>query len=520
MTNPTNPVGSAEADAAPVTEGITAVESYGIAPIPVRAQSSRPLDLFRLAFGGANTFATIILGTLPIAYGLGFWAAASATLVGVVIGALILSPMALFAPRTRTNNAISSGAHFGVVGRALGSFLSLLTAVTFFSISVWVSGDAIVGAALRFGYDGGAVLRALAYGAIAVAVFAVCIFGYQFMLLVNKVAVIAGSAIMLLGVFAYGGTFDPSYAGTGSYVLGEFWPTWVLAVVTAMANPVSFGAFLGDWARYIPATYSPRSLLAAPFLAQVATLLPFLFGVATATLVADPGDYVTGLAAVSPLWYALPLILVALIGGLSTGTTALYGTGLDFSSLFPRLNRVQGTAVVGTLALALIFVGSFAFNIVASINAFATLIVLLTSPWMVIMMVGYLFRRGHYLVEDLQVFNEGKKGGAYWFHRGVNWRGMAAWLPAAVVGLLFANTPLIVGPFANAAGGVDLSLVAALLTALVVYPITVVAFPEPRGVFGPDGPRLVPVSEAPVEAVSTRAAAHGADARESADTAV
>ncbi|GAB3213395.1 purine-cytosine permease family protein [Marinactinospora thermotolerans] len=488
----------------PAAQGITTVESYGIAPIPPRAQTSRPLDLFRLAFGGANTFATIILGTLPIAYGLSLGAAVSATLVGVVVGALILSPMALFAPRTRTNNAISSGAHFGVVGRALGSFLSLLTAVTFFSISVWVSGDAIVGAALRFGLDGGEALRAVAYAVIAVAVFVVCIFGYQFMLLVNKVAVIAGSAIMLLGVFAYGGSFDPSYAGTGDYILGDFWPTWVLAALTVMANPVSFGAFLGDWARYIPATHSTRSLLAAPFLAQIATLLPFLFGVATATLVADPGEYVTGLAAASPLWYALPLILVALIGGLSTGTTALYGTGLDFSSLFPRLNRVQGTAVVGTLALVLIFAGSFGFSIVDSINAFSTLIVLLTSPWMVVMMIGYLLRRGHYLVEDLQVFNEGRRGGAYWFTRGVNWRAMVAWLVAAVAGLLFANTPLIVGPFAGVAGGVDVSLVVALLSAAVIYPLTVTLFPEPRGVFGPAGPRFVPAADTPIEAVSAR----------------
>jgi len=481
------------------------VESYGVAPIPVRAQTSRPFDLFRLTFGGANTFATIILGTLPIAYGLSFASALSATAVGLVAGALILSPMALFGPRTRTNNAVSSGAHFGVVGRSLGSLLSLLTAVTFFSISVWVSGDAIVGAATRFGYGGGEWLRAVSYGAIAVAVFAVCVFGYQFMLLINKVAVVAGSALMLLGALAYGGSFDPSFAGTGDLVLGGFWPTWVLAVLTVMANPVSFGGFLGDWSRYIPATRSTRSLLAAPFLAQTATLLPFVFGLATATLVADPGDYVAGLAAASPLWYALPLLLVALIGGLSTGTTALYGTGLDFSSLVPRLNRVQGTVVVGCLALVLIFAGTFLFDVVDTINAFAILIVLLTSPWMVILMLGYLFRRGFYLVDDLQVFNEGGRGGAYWFRSGVNWRAMAAWLLAAATGLVFANTPMLVGPWGNLANGIDLSLPVALLTAAVAYPAALFAFPEPRAVFGPRGPRLVPCAPAPDNAPTASA---------------
>lgn len=202
---------------------ITAVEQHGVAPIPPAERSSRPLDLFRLNFGGANTFATIILGSLPIAYGLSFRAAVAATVTGVILGAVVLSPMALFGPRNHTNNAVSSGAHFGVVGRIVGSFLSLLTAVTFFSISVWVSGDAVVGATKRlFGIDAGTTLRAVAYGLISVAVFVVCIYGYRFMLLVNKVAVVGGTVIMLAGFVAYAGQFDLSFSGTGTYALGSF----------------------------------------------------------------------------------------------------------------------------------------------------------------------------------------------------------------------------------------------------------------------------------------------------------
>ncbi|MEV6912869.1 cytosine permease [Amycolatopsis sp. NPDC051071] len=474
-------------------EKITEVEQHGIAPIPPEEQTSRPRDLFRMAFGGANTFATIILGTLPIAFGLSFWAAVAATVAGVVVGALVLSPMSLFGPLTRTNNAVSSGAHFGVVGRCVGSFLSLLTAITFFAISVWVSGDAVAGAAQRlFGFDGGEVLRGVAYGVIAIATLVVCIYGYRFMLLVNRVAVILGTTIMLLGIVAYGGTFDPGFAGTGVYALGDFWPTWILAALTTMANPISFGAFLGDWTRYIPARHSRRSLLAAPFLAQMATLLPFGFGIATATLVANPADYITGLTVISPLWYAIPLIVVALIGGLSTGTTSLYGTGLDFSSIFVKLSRVQATLLIGTLSVVFIFVGNFVLDMVSSINAFATLIVLCTSPWMVIMMIGFVLRRGFYDPDDLQVFNQGRKGGRYWFTRGVNWRAMAAWIPATTLGLLTANTPMIAGPFNDIAGGVDISMVVTLCTAAIAYPALVKLFPEPPEVYAYTEPVAAP----------------------------
>jgi cytosine/uracil/thiamine/allantoin permease len=127
-----------------------------------------------------------------------------------------------------------------------------------------------------------------------------------------------------------------------------------------------------------------------------------------------------------------------------------------------------------------------------------------------------VIRRGWYAPDDVQVFNQGRVGGRYWFTAGVNWRGMAAWIPAAVVGLLFANyPPLIEGPFRDAAGGVDISLPVTLGTAAVLYLVLLVAVPEPRYVFGPAGPLLVPAAAGRPPAVQDdpRASAHRAGRR-------
>ncbi|CAA9355461.1 MAG: Cytosine/purine/uracil/thiamine/allantoin permease family protein [uncultured Nocardioidaceae bacterium] len=475
----------------------TEVEQHGIDTIPPEHRHSRPLDLFRIQFGGANTFATIILGTFPVLLGLSFWQAVAATVTGVVVGALVLMPMGLFGPLTGTNNAVSSGAHFGVRGRIVGSFLSLLTAIAFYSISVWVSGDAFVGALVRLvGVQDSELLRGVVYAVIGALVIVVVVYGYLFMLLVNKIVVVGNTVLILLGVLAYAGDFDPGYTSPTGYALGTFWPTFVLSALIVMGNPVSFGAFLGDWSRYIPRATPARRLLGATLGAQLMTLVPFLFGVATATLVAGEADYVVALINASPLWYALLLMVVAFLGGLSTGITSLYGTGLDFSSVFPRLSRVQASLFIGALAFVFILVGRLAFDLVASVNAFIGAIVICTTPWMIIMTIGYVVRRGHYDEVDLQVFNQGRTGGKYWASAGVNWRGMVAWVPAAVLGLLFANyPPLIEGPFRNVAGGVDLSLVVALGTAAVVYLGMLFAFPEPRYLFGPQGPRFVPAGD-------------------------
>jgi purine-cytosine permease-like protein len=59
----------------------------------------------------------------------------------------------------------------------------------------------------------------------------------------------------------------------------------VLSALIVMGNPISFGAFLGDWSCYIPADTRPSRLMGATFLGQLATLVPCLFGVGTATIV-------------------------------------------------------------------------------------------------------------------------------------------------------------------------------------------------------------------------------------------
>ena len=479
----------------------TGIETNGVEQIPDHQRDASPTDLFRLIFGGANTFATAVLGSFPVLFGLSFEAGLWAIILGVAVGAVILAPMGLFGALNGTNNAVSSGAHFGVHGRIVGSFLSLLTAVAFFSLSVWSSGDALVGGAKRLvGLPETDLTLGLAYGVFAVLVLVVCVYGFRFMLLVNKIAVWASSLLFLLGIAAFAGPFDAGYAGSVSLGQPGFWAAFVGSAILAMSNPVSFGAFLGDWSRYIPRHTAKSRIMLAVIASQAGTLIPFCFGLCTATLVAtqapqyiEASNYVGGLLAIAPTWFFLPVCLIAVIGGMSTGTTALYGTGLDMSSVFPRvLSRAVATVLIGVAAIAFIFVGRFAFNLVQSVSTFAVLIITCTSPWMMIMILGLVTRRGFYHADDLQVFTRGQRGGRYWFQHGWNWRGMGAWIPSAALGLCLVNLPgQFVGPLGELAGGVDISLPVTLGSACVLYLMLLNLLPEPAAVYGPHGPRWV-----------------------------
>jgi purine-cytosine permease-like protein len=389
-----------------------------------------------------------------------------------------------------------------------------LTAVAFFSISVWSSGDAVVGAARRlFGIHETNLTFAIAYAAFALAVLAVSIYGFRLMLLVTKIAVVAASALFIVGFYAFYPAFDAHFAGAG-LAWGEprFWAAFVGATLVALANPISYGAFLGDWTRYLPRDTNRRRLMAASILAQLLTLGPFLFGLVTTSIIArlapqylEQVDYTGGLLTIAPHAFFLPLFALALTSGMSTGVTALYGTGLDFSSVFPQLTRPQATLLIGVIACALIFVGRFGFNLVDAITTFISLIVVTTTPWMVVMIIGYFVRRGYYLPEAMQVFNRGQEGGPYWFVGGWNIAGMAAWLLSAALALLMVNMPgHFVGSLGNIAGGIDVSLLAALCLPALLYPGLLYLFPEPVAVFGPAGPRGARAVDMPVAPIVTR----------------
>jgi purine-cytosine permease-like protein len=487
---------------------VTTVEQHGVESIPDKDRDSSIFDFMRLCWGGANSLATAVLGAFPIMFGLSFWQATAAAVLGVVIGSLILAPMSIFGPINGTNNAVSSSAHFGVVGRIVGSFLSLLTAIAFFAISVWSSGDAVVGAArLVFHIRGSDLQVALVYAVFALSVLIVCIYGFRMMLLVNKIAVVASTALFVLGLAAFWTRFDPGYAGSGlRWGARGFWPIFISSALIVLSNPISFGAFLGDWTRYLPRSTSKPKLITATIVAQWLTLLPFLFGVITASVVARRApdylaraDYTGGLLTVAPVYFLAPLLLLAVLSGMSTGTTSLYGTGLDFSSVFPRLSRPRATLLIGTLACVLIFAGRFYFSLFGSISTFVSLIIVTTTPWMVIMMIGYVVRRGFYIPDAMQIFNRGQTGGPYWFTGGWNVAGMSAWIVSSVIALLAVNIPdHFVGWLGNLAGGLDVSLLAALVLPMLLYPVCLKLFPEPRAIYGPYGSRFIATLDMPI----------------------
>jgi purine-cytosine permease-like protein len=181
---------------------------------------------------------------------------------------------------------------------------------------------------------------------------------------------------------------------------------------------------------------------------------------------------------VAPAWYLLPVLLNGLVGSCGQASIALYSTGLDLDAIFPRLSRIGCTALMTVACLGLVYLGAFAWDAEESVTAFALLLTAVATPWMGVTLVGFALARGRYVPADLQVFNQRRSGGAYWFTAGWNVRALVAWACGSVVGVLSSYTTLYVGPLADFAGGVDLSFIAGGVTGAVAYFAIRAAFPE------------------------------------------
>jgi purine-cytosine permease-like protein len=319
--------------------------------------------------------------------------------------------------------------------------------------------------------------------------------------LANKVSVVTNTLLFVVGIAAFWKAFDSRYTGAGlHWGAPAFWPPFISATLIVMGNLIAFGAFLGDWTRYLPRTSGKRALIAATIVSQLLTLLPFVFGVMTACVIATrapvflrEADYTGGLLIVSPVWFLTPLLALAVLSGMATGSASLYGTGLDFSSVVPRLSRPRATLLIGSVACVLVFAGRFYFSLFGALSTCISLIIVTTTPWMVVMMLGFVVRRGFYIPAALQVFNRGQVGGPYWYSRGWNVPGVSAWLLSAALALTTVNIPdHFVGWLGSLAGGIDISLLVALILPTILYPVILYLFPDPVGVYGPEGPRFMP----------------------------
>jgi purine-cytosine permease-like protein len=456
-----------------VGTGRGGLERRGVDRIPDEERTSTPGTFFVIFVGTSVGLGAVAFGWVGITFGLGLWATISAIAVGTAVGQILLVPLILIGSRTATNNATASGATFGVRGRVIGSGIGLATCLVSVALTVWTSGSAGLSVASRlFGLPDSQAAQAGAYALVTAVAVAVAVWGYRWLVRSTAILALIGGILLILMPFAFAADIRWDYGG-GEYLLGTFWPTWLsVAATVGVAGALVVCTILGDWTRYIRSDrYPARSLVpVASAGIFVGFVVPATVGALVSTAFADPfAPFTASLAGESPLWYAVALLPLAVLGGVGLTASSLYSAGLDLDALAVRLTRPRATVIIGVVAVALVYVGLLAPTVQQSISAALLVLAELSAPWAMIVGIGFLQTRGRYHADDLQVFNRGRTGGRYWYTGGWRLPAVLAWAAGSVAGLLTIQTPLFGGPLADIANGVDVSLLVASVVAALVY---------------------------------------------------
>src|SRR5450755_2257684 len=108
---------------------VIAVEPGGARFIPLNERHGRPLQLFWTWTSPNMEFATIFVGVLAVAgFGLGFWEAALALVLGSAIGGVTQGILSLRGPKYGVPQMVLSRLGFGYWGNALPAGLNSITA--------------------------------------------------------------------------------------------------------------------------------------------------------------------------------------------------------------------------------------------------------------------------------------------------------------------------------------------------------------------------------------------------------
>lgn len=454
--------------APPSQDSVGHIEARGIEFIPEADRHGRPSDVALVFFGSQLTYGSIIMGAMPIAFGLTVVQSLWAILVGTLIGAAGLAGMAMLGPGSGTNSVVASGAFFGVRGRHVGSAVTEVIDLGYFGMCIWVCAPQLAQLLHIAGAAEGRSLTVCSIVVCALVMLAIGVLGHATIVAYEKM--ISCASVITIAIIVVACWLHPvgHPAAPGHFQLGGFWGSFMLAVSALIANAISYAPFAGDYARYMPARTKPVSLFIWTLAGMLGGCAVGLgAGVIIALHVGNPLSVTTQMMQSLPVWLLVPVSISGLGANIANGGMVVYNGILSLHAVLYKLKRVQVAYIFGALGLAIGYFGLIAYDMADSIMALCSVVTMLATPWVLITLLGYARARGRFDAGSLQLFDTA--GGKYWYCNGYNIAAVAAWCLAVCIGLPFSANSLFVGPFAPLFGGVDMSFIVSAIVGAAFY---------------------------------------------------
>ncbi|GAA1809050.1 allantoin permease [Planosporangium flavigriseum] len=332
-----------------------AVEANGINVIAESERKGKPRDLFWPWCAANIAVLGISYGSFLLGFGVSFWQATIAGVLGTVVSFLLVGFVSLAGKRGSAPTMILSRAAFGVRGNALPATLSYILLVGWETVLCSLATLATATVFDRLGWGSGIATKIIAFLVVALIVVLAGVLGFDAIMRLQSIITIA-TAVLTVGyvVLTAGHVSWEKVSSAPSGSAGVFIGALILAVTGFGLGWVNSGA---DYSRYLPRTASGRGVVGwTTFGASVAPVVLVVFGLLLAASDADlngkiAADPIGALTTILPTWYLVPFALVAVLGLVGGAVLDIYSSGLALLTLGLRVPRWVAAGIDGVLMI-------------------------------------------------------------------------------------------------------------------------------------------------------------------------
>ena len=444
----TTPTADGETTTAVRTETI---ERRSTETIPLDERRGRPRNLAWTWSSPNLEFATIFVGVLATqAFGLSFWQAAAALLLGNALAAISHGVLSARGPGVGVPQMVLGRTAFGHLGNLLpAALMSVMAGFGWFAVNSVSAAFAL--SALT------SLPALLCLVAVVVVQIAIAALGHDLVHLFERYAAVVLAVVFAVVAVLTFAEADYSAApatpgGTGGFIL---------AAATAWGYTAGWNPYATDYTRYLRPGTGAAAGRAAGLGLFVSTSVLMLAGAASVTIPgAVDGNPTAAFTSHLPTALGQITLLAIALGAICANILNVYSGSMSFLTMgFTALTRRRAIVPVAFGVVGFVLAWAGLSDAGHAYEQFLLVIAYWIAPWLGVVLVDQFARRG----QDLQPLLHDRT-----FR---NPSGVAAMLIGLVLSVgLFANQEIYVGPVPAAAPGTgDLTALVGFAVAAATY---------------------------------------------------
>ncbi len=377
------------------------IEEQGIDIIDESERKGTPRSLFWPWFASNISVLSMSYGAWGLGFGISFWQATVAAIIGVVASFLLVGVVSIAGKRGNAPTMVITRATFGVEGAKVPSALSWIATLGW---EISLTATAVLALATMFdrlGWGDGATGKIIATVIVVGMVVIAGIFGYDLIMRFQQVITLV-TAIVTIGFFVLAwGHIDfaaiasvkaggvPAVLGCCFFVMTGFGLGWV--------------NIAADYSRYLPRASSNKGVVFwTTFGASLAPVLLIVYGLLLAgsdskMSEAVGNDPIGAIGSILPTWYLVPFTIVAVLGLMSGAIIDNYSNGLALLSFGIKMPRTLAAALTAALTvLGVVYVTFFSSTFIGPFQGFLITLGVPMAVWAGLFVGDVLVRRKDY----------------------------------------------------------------------------------------------------------------------------